>query len=114
MADQLHDDEMRWALDELRRSSFRVVAETAREMAVHDASEWLQEIDVPTAVVCTEQDRAIPAEHQREMAELIAGSQLFEYDDGHLACMEPAFGEELARVCLSLVRQVRARGKRRA
>lgn len=114
LADQLHDDEMRWALDELRRASFRMVVETAREMATHDASEWLDQINVPTVVLCTGQDRAIPAELQREMAERIPGSELFEYDDGHLACMEPAFGEALARACLSAARRVRGGRKRRA
>lgn len=106
MADQLHEDEARWALDEVRRTSLRVVAETGREMALHDASEWLHEIDVPTAVVCTEQDRAIPPEHQMEMADLIEDSELFLYDDGHLACMNPDFGEELARACQHVARRV--------
>lgn len=114
LADPLHDDEMRWALDELRRTSFRMVVETAREMAIHDASEWLHEIDIPTAVVCTQRDRAVPAKHQRKMAELIPGGELFEYDDGHLACLDPGFGEQLARACLSVSRRGGARRKRRA
>lgn len=113
LADQLHEDETRWALDELRRASFRMVFEAGREMATHDASAWLQEIDVPTAILCTEQDRAIPQEHQREMADLIKGSELFLYDDGHLACMNPEFGEELARVCLSVSRRASSPGRRR-
>ena len=106
MADQLHEDESRWALDEVRRTSLRTIAETAREIALHDASEWLHEIDVPTAVICTEQDRAIPADHQREMADLIEGSELFEYDDGHMACMDPVFAGELVRACHHVVQQV--------
>jgi pimeloyl-ACP methyl ester carboxylesterase len=114
IADQLHEDETRWALDELRRVSFRMVFESAREMMTHDASEWLHEIDVPTAVVCTTRDRTIPQEHQREMANMIAGCELFEYDDGHLACLDPAFGEVLARVCLSVSRRGRSRRSRRA
>jgi len=115
LADQLHEDEARWALDELRRTSLRMVFEAGREMALHDASEWLHEIDVPTAVVCTEQDRTIPPQHQREMAELISGSELFPYDEGHVACLVPEFGEELARVCQSVSRRVkRRRGRGRA
>jgi hypothetical protein len=39
------------------------------------------------------------------MAALINGCELFEYDDGHLACMNPAFGEELANVCRSVSRR---------
>jgi pimeloyl-ACP methyl ester carboxylesterase len=114
MADQLHEEETRWALDELRRASFRMVIESGREMAMHDASAWLHEIDVPTAVVCTERDRAIPQEHQREMAALIADSELFVYQDGHLACIDPAFGEELERACRSTARRIVARRRRRA
>jgi pimeloyl-ACP methyl ester carboxylesterase len=114
LADQLHEDEARWALDELRRASFRMVIESGREMATHDASEWLYKIDVPTAVVCTKQDRAVPPEHQREMARLIDGSELFEYDEGHLACLDPKFGEELAHVCLSVSRRMKFRGRSRA
>ena len=114
LADQLHEDETRWALDELRRASLRMVVESGREMATHDASEWLHEIDVPTAIVCTEQDRTIPPEHQREMAELIAGSELFSYDEGHLACLDPEFGEELARACSSISQRLGSRRRRRA
>ncbi|MEZ5570712.1 MAG: alpha/beta hydrolase [Halioglobus sp.] len=114
LSDQLHEDEARWALDELRRASLRMVVESGREMATHDASEWLHEIDVPTAVVCTLRDRTIPPQHQREMADLIDGSELFEYDEGHLACLNPQFGEELARACLSVSRRGKSRGRNRA
>ena len=114
LADQLHEEEARWALDELRRASLRMVVESAREMAFHDASAWLHEIDVPTAVLCTERDRAIPPEHQREMAGLIPGSELFLYDDGHIACLDPAFGVELARVCLSVSRRIASHRRRHA
>jgi hypothetical protein len=48
------------------------------------------------------------------MAALIAGSELFEYDDGHLACLSPAFGEELARACRSIAGRAAARRKRDA
>lgn len=116
LADQLHEDETRWALDELRRTSLRVVMEAAREMSTHDASAWLGEIDVPVAVVCTERDRAIPAQYQAEMADLIAGAELFRYDQGHLACMEPAFGLELARAARRVAQRARneSREARRA
>lgn len=114
LSDQLHEYEARWALDELRRASLRMVVETGREMATHDASDWLHQIDVPTAVVCTSQDKAVPPEHQREMAELIESSELVEYDDGHLACLDPEFGEALAQVCLRVARRGKKRGKNRA
>jgi pimeloyl-ACP methyl ester carboxylesterase len=107
LADQLHDSETRWALDEMRRTSLRTVAETGREMALHDASDWLHEIDVPTSVVVMQRDRAIPPAHQLEMAELIQDSKTFPYDDGHVACISPEFGPALAEACLDVVQRVR-------
>lgn len=113
MGDQLHERETRWALDEMRRTRLRTIAETAREMALHDASEWLHEIDVPTAVVVTEQDGAIPPDHQYEMAELIPGAETFSHDDGHLSCIDPEFGKLLAKACLSVHKRSRKlRGSR--
>lgn len=106
LADQLHEDEARWALDEMRRTSFRVVVETAREMAMHDASAWLHEVDVPTSVVITERDRAVPPAHQLEMAELIDEAECFYHDDGHLACVTPNFGPVLAQACLAVAGRV--------
>ncbi len=103
LSDSLHEDEVRWALDEMRRTRFKSIAETGREMALHDASGWLHEIDVPTTVVVTEKDRAIPPAHQREMAELVHGAQIISHDDGHLACMDPAFGEVLAGACMTVL-----------
>lgn len=102
LADQLHEDERRWALDELRRTSLRVVLETAREMAFHDSSEWIHEIDVPTAVLVTQQDKVIVPEHQEEMAACITTARLFHYDGGHAACTDPIYGEALARACLDV------------
>ena len=106
LADQLHENEARWALDEMRRTSIRSVAETGREMALHDASEWLHEIDVPTTVVCTEKDRAVPPAHQREMAGLIGDCELLCHDNGHLACVSPEFGSVLAEACMTVARRI--------
>lgn len=107
LADQLHENEIRWALDEMRRTSIRSVAETGREMALHDASEWLHEIDVPTTVVCTEKDRVIPPAHQREMAGLIEDCELLCHDNGHLSCVSPEFGSVLAEACMAVARRTK-------
>ena len=106
LADQLHDDETRWALDEMRRTRIRSVIETGREMMLHDAADWLHEINVPTAVVVMEKDRAVPPQHQYEMAERIRGAELFCYDDGHVACMATEFGPVLAQACASVANRV--------
>ena len=111
LSDSLHEDEVRWALDEMRRTRFKTIAETGREMALHDASGWLHEIDVPTTVLVTAKDRAIPPAHQREMAELVHGAQIISHDDGHLACMDPAFGEVLAGACMTVLERCPQAGR---
>ena len=106
LADQLHEDERRWALDEMRRNSLRVLLETAREMAFHDTSEWLHKIDVPTSVLVTERDRVIDPQHQYEIAEQISTSSLFKFDGGHASCTDPLYGEALAEACLDVARRL--------
>ena len=98
--------DLRWALDELRRNSVRVVLESAREMAFHDASDWLSAIDVPAAVLVTLRDRVIPATHQIDMARRIAGAEVFGHDDGHTSCGRPAFGALFTEVCRSVAARV--------
>jgi 3-oxoadipate enol-lactonase len=106
LADSLHEDEMRWALDEMRRTRLRVVLETAREMAFHDSSEWLHQIDVPTVVLVTEQDKVIEPEHQFEIAEQIPTAHLHKFDGGHASCTDPLYGEALAEACLDVAARV--------
>jgi pimeloyl-ACP methyl ester carboxylesterase len=107
LADRLHEDERRWALDELRRTSLRVALEAAREMAFYDSSEWLHEIDVPSAVLVTEQDRVIDPEHQREIADIIPDAKLFLYNGGHACCTDETYGDALTQTCLDVARRVK-------
>lgn len=106
LADQLHENERRWALDEMRRTSLRVLLETAREMAFHDSSQWLHRIDVPTAVLALERDGVIDPEHQYEIAGQIPNASLFTFDGGHASCADPAYGDALAEACLDVARRI--------
>ncbi len=42
-----------------------------------DSTEWAHELEQPTAVVVTEQDRVVPPERQRALAEAIPGAVIF-------------------------------------
>jgi len=107
MADQLHEDERRWALDEMRRTSLRVILETSREMAFFDSSEWLHEVDVPTSVLMCTEDSVIEPEHQEEIAKTIKGAKLFRYEGGHTGCTDPVYGEQLAEACLHVAKRIK-------
>jgi pimeloyl-ACP methyl ester carboxylesterase len=101
-----------WALSEMRRHHWTALLEAGGELARHDARDWIQHIDVPTAVVVTERDWAIPANSQLEMAAAIPGASVHRLDDGHLACTTGAFGHTLTHACREVAGRD-ARGKRK-
>ena len=58
-----------WARAEMRRHDVRHLLEAGAELGRYDARPWIGNIDVPTAVVVTERDRAVPSSLQLDMAE---------------------------------------------
>jgi pimeloyl-ACP methyl ester carboxylesterase len=89
----------RWAGAEVRRHSLRHLLEAGAEIGRYDARSWIGSIDVPTAVVVTERDRAMPAELQMSMAEQIPTSTVHRIDAGHLSCVSPHFGSVVVSAC---------------
>jgi pimeloyl-ACP methyl ester carboxylesterase len=92
----------RWAGAEMGRHHVRHVLEAGAELGRYDARPWIGEIDVPTTVVVTERDRAVPARLQLGMAERIPGATIRRVDAGHLWCTSAEFGKTLAHTCRDL------------
>ena len=88
-----------WARREFGRHHWPTVLDAGRALASHDAAAWIGDIDVPTAVVLTEQDFAVPPDDQRAMAAQIPGAEIHALDAGHLACMMPDFGQTMLEAC---------------
>jgi 3-oxoadipate enol-lactonase len=88
----------RWAAAEMRRHDMRLVLEAGHASTQFDSRPWISEIDVPTAVVITTKDRAIPPDSQRELAEAI-GATVYEIDDDHTACAHTGFPPVLLAAC---------------
>lgn len=84
-----------WARAEMRRHDYRHVLEAGVAMSNYHAR-WVDEIDVPTAVVVTTRDRAVNPLAQARMAFKIPGASLHRIDDGHIVCAKRAFGPALA------------------
>ena len=59
-------------------------------------AKWIDEVDVPTAVVVTTKDRAVNPLAQLGMALRIPGASIHRVEDGHIACSRPSFGPALA------------------
>jgi len=72
-----------WLLSELTRHSARDIAEAGRELGRFDSRPWLRPLGVPTAVVVTTRDEAVPPRKQYELAAALDG-RVFEAPIRHL------------------------------
>lgn len=89
----------RWAVGEMRRHDWRHVIEAGHAIGNYNAKRWIGEVDVPTSVLVTTQDRGIVPERQYEMAAAIPDAHVHELDDGHVVCVKPSFGPAVAAAC---------------
>ncbi len=83
----------------MRRHNLRHLLEAGAELGRYDARGWIGEIDVPTAVIVTDRDRAMPAAAQRAMANSIPQASVHRIDAGHLSCVAPSFGHAVTAAC---------------
>jgi pimeloyl-ACP methyl ester carboxylesterase len=90
-----------WARAEMRRHSGRMVMEAGIAMSNYKAK-WVDQIDVPTAVLITTKDRAIPPLAQAQMALAIPTATIHRVNDGHLLCAKETFGPPLLEACLDV------------
>ncbi len=91
----------RWALGELRTAGGWAMTHAIAELGRFDSSAWLPDLNLPTAVVITTHDRALPVYRQLEMAKMIAGAEIFLVPAGHAACVleADAFVPVLLEAC---------------
>jgi pimeloyl-ACP methyl ester carboxylesterase len=95
-------------IDEVRRTPLRFTLEAGREMAFHDASEWLPGFDQPSAVLVTGDDAVFPAAQQEEMAALLPNSNRFHFSGNHRSCIHALYGPALSEACQDVARRVTA------
>jgi len=91
-----------WASAEMRRHDWRMVAEAAHALGTYDARGWIGDIDVPSAVLITTEDRAVPQLDQMRLARAIPGASVHRIDDGHTVCARPRFARPLVEACLAV------------
>lgn len=72
-----------WAWAEFRSTSAWAMLEVLGTLGDFDARPWLPLVDVPTAVVVTARDRAIPSVRQRALAAAIPDASVHESPGGH-------------------------------
>ncbi len=92
----------RWAAAEMRRHDARMVAEALAATTNFDSRRWLNPVDVPTSIMVTANDRAVPAPEQLRLLLAIPAAQVRQYDEGHTWCAKASFGPALAETCRDL------------
>ncbi|WP_323791407.1 alpha/beta hydrolase [Nocardioides sp.] len=72
-----------WCLAELRATSLWSLPVVMAELGSFDSTSWIKDVDVPTGVLVTARDRAIPTARQRRLADRIPHAIVRESPGGH-------------------------------
>lgn len=105
---------LKWAIDEFAGHEPHAIIQAAGEIGRFNASGWMDEVDVPSAVIAHTQDQVVPFRRQRKLAESIPGAILREVPGGHAAVSGGAEQEAFVKALLSACRETDARvGTRR-
>ena len=98
---------IRWAFAELGRNRPDTIVNALSAIGRFTSHQWAGDIDVPTAVVVTTQDRLVSPHRQIKLARAIPGATLHPVRAGHAACVLGArqFVPTLAEACRSVVQR---------
>jgi 3-oxoadipate enol-lactonase len=102
---------MAWVHSEMTRHSARNIAQAGRELGRFDSRPWLAPLPIPTAVVLTSADDAVPPVKQQQLATALE-AQVFEAPVNHLEVAAMASGESAKRynpVLIDALDAIRAR-----
>lgn len=100
-----------WFHRESMRNDPIKMAEAGGAIGRFTSHEWIGEIDVPTAVVITEQDTVIPPHRQEKLARAVPGATVHRVPGDHTVCAtEPHLFVPVFRdACASVAARVRVR-----
>jgi pimeloyl-ACP methyl ester carboxylesterase len=101
---ELECSDQSWGKREFRSTSAWSMPEVLAELGRFNSAPWIGDVDVPTAVVVTEKDHAIPSRRQLRLAEEIPGAQVFTIPSGHAALVLDA--ERFRPVLMDALRSV--------
>ena len=112
---QFGNDPMgRWAMRQIRRHDQAAVLQAAWAIGSYDSRRWITEVDVPTAVVATMQDRLVPPWRQVKLAQAIPDASIHRIAADHGACVMQTrlFIPALLEACDSVTSRLRTTASR--
>lgn len=107
LGQRLDDDAFgRWARTQIALADPVAVAEAGASLGRFDNRDWLHRIDVPTVVVRTTRDLAVPPSRQAHLAEEIPGAAMLDVEADHGGCITASgrFVPSLVRAAASVAR----------
>ncbi len=96
------DSLRRWASAEMRRHDPRMVTEALAATTNFNSRTWLHPVNVPTALMVTAHDKAIPAQEQLRLLLAIPHASVSFFDEGHTWCAKASFGQAVLDACLEV------------
>lgn len=97
-----------WAREQARLNDLRIMIEAGHTVASYDASHWISDVDVPTAVVLTTRDETVPPNRQRQLADAIRAASLYEVEGRHDMCATrpERFSDALVIACRDVASRI--------
>jgi 3-oxoadipate enol-lactonase len=92
-----------WARAQLRRTPLGTALSAVRAVCEFTSHSWINQVDVPAAVVVTTRDHIVPASRQRKLAGAIPGASIHEVNADHAVCITAphVFAQVLLQACWS-------------
>ncbi len=76
-----------WARDQFEAGDPRMVLEAGQAIGAFSSHAWIGDVDVPTSVVLTEQDRVVPPTRQAKLAAAIPDAVVYPASIDHGGCV---------------------------
>jgi 3-oxoadipate enol-lactonase len=96
-----------WGFAEVANHDWSQIVEAGRELGRFDSRQWIDDVDVPTAVIITDHDDVVPVHRQLDLSSRLPDATLHRVAGGHSVCtLEPErFLPALLDACHSVTRQ---------
>ncbi len=93
-----------WAHGQLRRTSLSTAVSAIHAVCEFASTEWIGQVEIPTAVIVTTRDLIVPASRQRRLASAVPGATSFDVEGGHGVCVNAPelFTPTLLQACRSV------------
>jgi 3-oxoadipate enol-lactonase len=93
-----------WTRAQLRRTPLSTALSAVQAVCEFSSHTWISQINIPTAVLITTQDRIVPPRRQRKLAAAIPGASIHEVNADHAVCITApdVFAQALLQACWSV------------